>query len=179
MKMTHMLGMLGVMALATPASATLFEPPDFPNFPPGPGEVIPPNCYLLAVGFIDPFDVDYVQAIMPIDADQVIVDVDTFDFGDSIMEVYINGVFFGQNDDDLDDPAIDFCGFMANGLDSALDLGPLAAGDVIDIGITAFPDFGFIGDHDSFFEYEVWTYYIPAPSTFAIFGLGLLAIRRQ
>jgi hypothetical protein len=179
MKMKHMLGMLGVMALAAPASATLFEPPEFPPLPPGPGEVIPPNCYLLAVGFISPGDVDYVQAIMPMAADQVIIDVDVFEPGDSVMEVYINGVLFGQNDDDANNPAIDFCGSMTNFFDSAIDLGPLAAGDVIDIGVTGFPDFSFDGSHSQAFEYEVWTYYIPAPSTLAIFGLGLLAIRRR
>ena len=169
-----------VMAAAGSALGTITEPPDFPDFPAGPGEIYPGGEYLLATGHLDPGDVDWVQVTLPADVDNFIIDVDVPGLaGDSLITVWVDDLWWGDNDDDLNDPALDWMGVMDNEFDSAFETGMLEAGDYIDIGITGAGDWFFNGDHQEDFDYEVWVYAVPAPSSAFLLGLGLLARRRR
>ena len=187
LKTKRLLSAAGAMLIAAPATATLIEPPEYPSSPPGPDEEIPPGAYLLALGRIVPGDVDFVRAVMPMHADEVIVDIEIrlSNNGGGLMGDVTDAQttefqFIELNDVALSAPALSCCDAELLDLYGPVSFGPLIAGDVIDIGITGFPDFDFTGNHNQDFAYEVWTWYIPAPTpTTLLIIAGLLASRRR
>jgi len=90
-----------------------------------------------------------------------------FDSPDTMLGIFdAGGTLLDFNDD-------------ANGLGSALRFSVPSAGTYY-IGVTGFPDFDFLGDHDQTGRYQLTVAIVPAPAGMAMLGAaGLIARRRR
>lgn len=188
-----------IAASASTASASFLESlvGDFPGTPVGTLIDISvdfvPGCYKIAdaelIHDLGGSDVDYIRFQLPILSANTIIDVDALVTdpieGDSVMEAGVNvaapanGSLGFFNDDDLENADDMKCGRQGDPNDSVINLGALAAGSIIDVGVTGKGDNTFTGTHNRKFQYQIWLYTVPEPSSLALLAFGALFVARR